>query len=124
MFNGFSILFIVDDMASNSSIVRKRTPLSTLAISGRHTKRSLWVLTQKYNSIGKDVREQAKWVCSFYCKDKRSFNDMIYENHTGEIDRDKVFNFLKDYHRSKFFLKCFYPVCHHLETQSGGETVS
>ena len=72
MFNGFSILFIVDDMASNSSIVRKRTPLSTLAISGRHTKRSLWVLTQKYNSIGKDVREQAKWVCSFYCKDKRS----------------------------------------------------
>ena len=124
MFNGFSILFIVDDMASNSSIVRKRTPLSTLAISGRHTKRSLWVLTQKYNSIGKDVREQAKWVCSFYCKDKRSFNDMIDENHTGEIDRDKVFNFLKDNHRSKFFLKCFYPVCHHLETQSGGETVS
>ena len=70
MFKGFSILFIIDDMASNSSIVKKRTPLSTLAISGRHTKRSLWVLTQKYNSIGNDVREQAKWVCSFYCKDK------------------------------------------------------
>ena len=49
---------------------------------------------------------------------------MIDENHTGEIDRDKVFNFLKDKHRSKLFLKCFYPVCHHLETQSGGKTVS
>ena len=47
-------------MASNTSIVTKRTALSTLAISGRHTKRSIWVLTQKYNSIGKDVREQAK----------------------------------------------------------------
>ena len=58
MFKGFSVLFIIDDMASNSSIVKKRTPLSTLAISGRHTKRSLLVLTQKYN-----VREQAKWVC-------------------------------------------------------------
>ena len=126
MFKGFSILFIVDDMASasSSSIVKKRTSLSTLAISGRHTKRTLWVLTQKYNSIGKDVREQSKWVCSFFCKDKRSFKDMIDENFTGEIDINKVYKFLTTNHRSKLFLKCYFPVCHHLETQSGGETVS
>ena len=49
---------------------------------------------------------------------------MIDENNTGEIDKNKVFNYLTDNHRSKLFLKCYYPVRYHLETQSGGETVS
>ena len=51
-------LFIVDECSAECEINRKRDALSELAVSGRHGSHSLWVLTQKYNSISKDVREQ------------------------------------------------------------------
>ena len=37
-----------------------------LAFSGRHAQQSVWVLTQKYNSVLKDLREQTRWVCFVY----------------------------------------------------------
>ena len=60
-------------MAANFGIIKKRGDLNKLAISGRQTKRSLWVLMQKYIFICKDVREHTMWVASFYCKDKKFF---------------------------------------------------
>ena len=51
-------LFIIDDCYAEGEINKKRDALSELAFSGRHRNYSLWVLTQKYNSISKDVREQ------------------------------------------------------------------
>ena len=54
--------------------------LSKLAFSGRHAEQSIWVLTQKYNSILTDLREQVKWVALFYCKDRDSFEDCLREN--------------------------------------------
>ena len=53
-------LFIIDDGFAEGEINKKRDRLSELAFSGRHRNHSLWVLTQKYNSISKDVREQLK----------------------------------------------------------------
>ena len=57
------------------SVSQKRDALSELAFSGRHRNHSLWVLTQKYNSVSKDVREQIKWLCLFFTKDRDSFED-------------------------------------------------
>ena len=51
-----------------------------LAFSSRHINHSLWVLMQKYNSVSKDVREQIKWLCLFFTKDRDSFEDCLREN--------------------------------------------
>ena len=59
---------------TEGEINKKRDALlSELAFSGRHRNHSLWVLTQKYNSVSKDVREQIKWLCLFFTKDRDSF---------------------------------------------------
>ena len=54
--------------------------LSELAFSGRHANISVWVLTQKYNSVLPDLREQTHWVAlDFHCKDGDSFEDCLRE---------------------------------------------
>ena len=59
-------LFVIDDCSDQNEIKMKRDALSELAFSGRHRNHSLWVLTQKYNSVSKDVREQIKWLFILY----------------------------------------------------------
>ena len=54
--------------------------LSMLAFSGRHAEQSVWVLTQKHNSVLKDLREQTRCVFLFHCKDHDSFEDRLREN--------------------------------------------
>ena len=68
MLKGHQTLFIIDDCSAENQINKKRNALSELAFSGRHRNHSLWVLTQKYNSVSKDVREQIKWLCLFLQK--------------------------------------------------------
>ena len=57
MLKGHQTLFIIDDCSAEGEINKKRDALSELAFSGRHRNHSLWVLTQKYNSASKDIRE-------------------------------------------------------------------
>ena len=52
---GGQTLFIIDDYSAEGEINKKRDALSELAFSGRHRNHYLWVLTQKYNSITKDL---------------------------------------------------------------------
>ena len=59
MLKGYQTLFIMDDCSAEGEINKKRDALSD-AFSGRHRNHSLWVLTQKYNSVSKDLREQIK----------------------------------------------------------------
>ena len=49
-----------------------------LAFSGRHAEQS--VLTQKYNSVLNDLREQTRLVCFFHCKVRDSFEDCLRES--------------------------------------------
>jgi len=73
-------LFIIDDCSSDRSMTKKKQMLSQLAFSGRHKNCSVWVLTQKYNSVLTDLREQTKWTALFYTKDRDSFEEAIREN--------------------------------------------
>ena len=59
VFDGIQTLFIVDDCSSMLDIKyrRKMCALSKMAFSGRHYNHSCWLLTQKYNSVLKDYRE-------------------------------------------------------------------
>ena len=74
------LFFIIDDCSAEKDIVKKRNSLSMLAFSGRHVNISVWVLTQKYNAVLKDFREQVNWVCLFFCKDRKSYDTCLEEN--------------------------------------------
>ena len=88
--------------------------LSMLAFSGRHTGQSVWVLTQKYNFVLKDLREQPRWVCLFHCKDRDSIEDCLREN--GVIptreQRALVRQKLAETKRAKLLLMTDQPVCY------------
>ena len=73
-------MYIIDDCSASRAFTKKKDVLSSLAFSGRHAEQSVCVLTQKYNSVLKDLREQTRWVCFFHCKDCISFQDCLREN--------------------------------------------
>ena len=77
---GHQTFFIINDCSAEGEINKEQDALSELAFSGRHRNHSLWILTQKYNSLSKDVREQIKWLCLFFTKDRDSFEDCLREN--------------------------------------------
>ena len=80
VFQGEPTLYIIDDCSASKALTKKKDMLSELAFSGRHAKQSVWVLTQKYNSVLKDLREQTRWVALFHCKDRDSFDECLREN--------------------------------------------
>ena len=80
VFMGEPTLYIIDDCSASTALTKKKDIFSMLAFSGHHAQQSVWVLTQKYNSVLKDLREQTRWVCLFHCKDRDSFEDCLREN--------------------------------------------
>ena len=80
IFKGESTLYIIDDCSASQALTKKKDMLSELAFSGRHAKQSVWVLTQKFNSVLTDLREQTQWVALFHCKDRDSFDECLREN--------------------------------------------
>ena len=112
LMKGYETLFIIDDCSAEKDIVKKRNSLSMLAFSGRHVNISVWILTQKYNAVLKDFREQVKWVALFFCKDRDSYDDCLRENDVIESKekRNEVKNKLKKTKHSKLILKTEQPV--------------
>ena len=109
-------LFIIDDCSAEGEVNKKRDALSELAFSSRHRNHSLWVLTQKYNSVSKDVREQIKWLCLFFRKDRDRFEDCLRENDviSDKDKRNRLIKFLQDRPYSKLILKCYQPTGYNL----------
>ena len=77
---GSDTLYIIDDCSATKELTKKKDMLSELAFSGRHAEQSVWVISQRYNSVLKDLREQTKWLCMFYTKDRDSFENCLREN--------------------------------------------
>jgi len=111
LLKGYETLFIIDDCSAEKDIVKKRNTLSMLAFSGRHVNISVWILTQKYNAVLKDFREQVKWLALFYCKDRDSYDDCLRENDVIESKgkREEIKNKLKKIKHSKLILKTEQP---------------
>ena len=63
-----------------TALRQKNSHRTKLAFSGRHAEQSVWIISQIYISVLKDLREQAKWVCMFYTKDRDSFEHCLREN--------------------------------------------
>ena len=65
-------LIIIDDCANLHDAKIKSSALTKLAFHGRHLNISTWILTQKYNAIIKDFRQNVMMLVLFYDKDKDS----------------------------------------------------
>ena len=103
---------IIDDCSASSALTKKKDMLSMLAFLDRHAQQSVWVLTQKYNSVQKDLREQTRWICLFDCKDRDSFEDCLRENDVipSREQRALVRKQLAETKHAKLLLKTDQPV--------------
>ena len=90
VFAGYKTLFLIDDIIADASLDRKRQPLLELAISGRHKKHSLWLLTQSYTAIPKNIRRQLKMLYVWYPKDRGDLNIIYEENDVIETHGELV----------------------------------
>ena len=111
IFQGQPTLYIIDDCSALKALTKKNGMLSKLAFSGRHAEQSVWVLTQKYNSVLKDLREQTRWLALFHCKDHDSYEDCLRENDVigGREERIAVRQLLANNKHSKLVLKTDQP---------------
>ena len=109
------VFFLIDDCSAEKVMTKKQQMLSELAFSGRHLSCSLWILTQKYNSILTDVREQNKWLALFYCKDRDSFEEALRENDVipSLEERKEMRDLLSKYKHSKLILITEQPTSYH-----------
>ena len=73
-------LFIIDVIIGDESLDKRRQPLLELAISGRHRDYYLWLLTQSYSAIPKNLRKQVKAIFVWYPKKKADLKMIHDEN--------------------------------------------
>ena len=104
-------LFIIDDCANLYDTKLKATALTALAFHGRHFNLSTWVITQKYNAIIKDFRENIRVLVLFYDKDRESREAAFKENDIGMStdEKDRVIQTLKTEKNSKLIMQLFQP---------------
>ena len=76
----FRVLFVMDDIIANESLYKRRQPLLELSISGRHWGHYLWLLTQSYTAIPKNLRRQAKVILVWYPKERADLKMIHDEN--------------------------------------------
>ena len=77
---GNAVLFIVDDIIAEENLDKRRQSLLELAISGRHKNHYLWLLTQSYAAIPKNLRRQAKAIFTWYPKERGDMRAIHEEN--------------------------------------------
>ena len=82
-------LFIIDDIIADEGLDKKRQPLLELAISGRHCNHYLWLLTQSYSAIPKNLRRQTKAIFVWYLKEKADLK-MIHDKNNVMMDDELV----------------------------------
>ena len=87
-FSGEETLFVVDDVIADETLDKRRNPLLELAISGRHRKQSLWILTQSYTALPKNLRRQKKQLFAWYPSEKSDLKTIDEE--TNLINSDDL----------------------------------
>ena len=92
----FLEVLIINDIIANESLDKRRQPLLELSISGRHRGHYLWLLTQSYSAIPKNLRRQAKAIFVWYPKERGDLK-MIHDENDVLTDGELAIarNFLK-----------------------------
>ena len=81
-------LFIIDDIIADGGLAKKRQSLLEQALSGRHRDHYLWLLTQSYSAIPKNLRRQAKAISVWHPKERADLKVIHDENNVltdGEL---------------------------------------
>ena len=80
MLRFLKVLFIIDDIISDESLDQRRQSFLELAILGSHRGHYLWLLTQSYSAIPKDLRRQTKAIFVWYPKERGDLKVIHEEN--------------------------------------------
>ncbi len=109
--NSEQTLIIIDDCANLYDAKLKATSLTRLAFHGRHINISTWIITQKYNAIVKDFRENIKMLVLFYDKDRESRESAFKENDIGisSAEKENIIHTLKNDRTSKLVMQLCSP---------------
>ena len=83
------VLFIMDDIIANESLDKRKRPLLELPISSMHRGHYLWLLTQSYSAIPKNLRRQAKAIFVWYPKERGDLK-MIHDENDVITDDELV----------------------------------
>ena len=86
----FKTLLLIDDIIANENVDKKRQPFLELVISGRHKEDSLWLLTQSYTAVPKNIRRQAKMLYVWYPENRTDLNVIHEENDIIETPEELV----------------------------------
>ena len=93
--SGEETLFLIDDVIADETLDKTRGALLDIAISGRHRKHSLWMLTQRYKKIPITVRDQAKQLFVWYPKSRHELELIAEENDVGKNEIPEINKRLK-----------------------------
>ena len=85
---GSKTLFLIGDIIADETLNKRRQTLLELAISGRHKEHSLWLLTQSYTAVPKNIRRQAKMLYVWYPKNRTDLNIIQKENYVMETPEE------------------------------------
>ena len=85
---GSKTLFLVDDIIADEALDKHRQSLLELATSGRHRGHSLWLLTQSYTAVPKNIVRQAKMLYVWYPKNRTDLNVIHEENDVIEMQEE------------------------------------
>ena len=73
-------LFIIDDIIADESRDKRRQSLLGLATSGKNWNHCLWLRTQSYTGIPKNLRRQVKAIFVWYPKERADLKMIHDEN--------------------------------------------
>ena len=85
---GSKTLFLIDDIIADENLDKRRQPLLELEISGRHKEHLLWLLTQSYTAVSKNIRRQAKILYVWYPKNSTDLNTIQEETDVKEMSEE------------------------------------
>ena len=95
-------------MIADENLDKRRQSLLELAISGRHRRHSLWLLTQSYTAIPKNLRRQKKMLFVWY-PHERSDLKMIDEETNMINDWKPIIQQLMQSEHSCLYIRLKYP---------------
>ena len=114
-FSGTNTLFIIDDCANLHDSKMKESSLCKLAFHGRHHDISTWIITQKYNAIVKDFRDNMRMLILFFDKDKDSLDAALKQNNIiPKSEYNYIINTLKNNKGSKLIMRLEHPFAYEL----------
>ena len=109
-FSGEETLFVVDDVIADETLDKRRNPLLELAISGRHRKHSLWIITQSYTALPKNLRRQKKQLFVWYPSEKSDLRMIDDETNLLEAhDLTEIKELLKSGEHACLFVRLKHP---------------